>query len=342
MLSKKSNNFATMEKVLYVISLFIFTSCSFETEKKKEKIEDINSLILSYPDSVNLLVDRGESYFKEYKYDLALADATKAFRLDSNNIKVQMLYAEALNNREKRTVNDVLVAQKNYKKIINQNKKNTRALIGLASTYNYQQDFDKTFQYINEALRINPKYRNAYVLKGTTYRQIGNIELAKSSYQTAIQQDPDFFEAYFFLGQMYQSENNPICIEYFTTALDLKPEYPEVRYQLAFSKQIHGRLIEAVDLYKEMVEDTVDFYKNRAFFHLGYIKQFDFSQIDSAIYFYQKALEVDPKHVESWHNLGLCHKEQGNKTKALKSFSKALKFNPEFKISREEAEKLNK
>ena len=100
MLSKKSNNFATMEKVLYVVSLFVFTSCSFETEKKKEKIEDINSLILSYPDSVSLLVDRGESYFKEYKYDLALADATKAFRLDSNNTKVQMLYAEAAQIRK--------------------------------------------------------------------------------------------------------------------------------------------------------------------------------------------------------------------------------------------------
>ena len=332
-----------MEKTLYVISFFIFISCSLKKETKETKeTKDINSLILSYPDSVELLVKRGGKYFNQYKYDLALADATRAFRLDSNNTKVQMLYAEALNNREKRTVNDVLVAQKNYKKIIDQNKKNTRALIGLASTYNYQQDFDKTFQYINEALKIDPKYRNAYVLKGTTYRQIGNIKLAKSSYQTAIQQDPNFFEAYFFLGQMYQSENNPICIEYFTTAFDLKPEYPEVRYQLAFSKQIHGRLIEAVDLYKEMVEDTIDFYKNRAFFHLGYINQFDFSQIDSAIYFYQEALEVDPKHVESWHNLGLCHKEKGNNTKALKSFSKALKFNPEFKMSLEEAKKLNR
>ena len=340
---KKTNNFAFMKTALYLIFIFIITSCSLKTETKKEKrTKDINSLILLHPDSIDLLVKRGGKYLKEYKYDLALADGARAFRLDSNNIKVIMLYPEALNNREQRTVRDVLVAQKNYKKIIKQDKNNTRALIGLASTYNYQQDFDKTFQYINEALRIDPKYRNAYVLKGTTYRQIGNIELAKSSYQTAIQQDPKFFEAYFFLGQMYQSENNPICIEYFTTALELKPEYPEVRYQLAFSKQIHGRLIEAVDLYKEMVADTIDFYKNRALFHLGYIKQFNFNEIDSAMYFYQEALEIEPKHIESWHNLGLCHKEKGNKTKALKSFAKALQYNPEFKLSREEADKLNR
>jgi tetratricopeptide (TPR) repeat protein len=315
-------------------------SCDETTDVVTEGPRNLDSLIVQFPDSVDLLLERGNLEFDRYGYDVAMNDAAKAFRIDSNNVEARMLYAEVLNNRETRTFQDVATAQYNYKVVVKKQPKNIRALIGLAATYSYQQDFDKTFQYVNEALRIDPKYRNAYVLKGTTYRQIGNMELAKSSYQTAIQQDPEFFEAYFFLGQIYQSENDPLCIEYFTTAMELKPEYTEIKYQLAFSKQMHGQLDGAVELYREMAADTVDFYINRGLFHQGYIKQFELNEIDSAIYYYKSALKTEPRHVESWHNLGLCYKEQGDKTKALQSFAKALQYNPDFELSRKEADSM--
>ena len=320
--------------------MFAMSSCDETVEVVADGPRDLDSLIIQFPDSIDLLLERGYKQFNDYNYDVAMNDAAKAFRIDSNNVQVRLLYAEVLNNREMRSVADVSVAQHNYKKVVGAEPKNLKALVGLAATYNYQQDFEKTFQYLNEALRIDPKYRNAYVLKGTTYRQIGNVELAKSSYQTAIQQDPDFFEAYFFLGGMYQAENDPLCIEYFTTALELKPELIEVKYQLAFSKQLHGQTEGAVNLYREMAADTSDFYINRGLFHQGYIKQFELKDIDSAIYFYKSALKTEPRHVESWHNLGLCYKDQNMKTQALQSFSKALQYNPDFELSREEAQSM--
>lgn len=327
---------------IYVASLSMLglVGCTETTDVVVEGPRNLDSLIIQFPDSVNLLLERGNIEFNNYGYDAAMNDAAKAFRIDSTNLDARMLYAEVLNNRETRSFQDVATAQNNYRAIVKKQPKNIRALIGLAATYSYQQDFDKTFQYVNEALRIDPKYRNAYVLKGTTYRQIGNMELAKSSYQTAIQQDPEFFEAYFFLGQIYQYENDPLCIEYFTTALELKPEYQEIKYQLAFSKQMHGQLDGAVELYREMAADTIDFYINRGLFHQGYIKQFELKEIDSAVYYYKSALKTEPRHVESWHNLGLCYKEQGDKTKALQSFAKALQYNPEFELSRKEADSM--
>lgn len=319
-------------------------SCGEPTDQPvaKETVRNIDSLLLVSPNNIDLLVERGNKLFKEYEYDLALNDAAKAFRLDSNNFEARLLYAEVLNNRETRTVEDVQIAQNHYKWTLQKDAKNLRALIGLAATYNYQQDFENTFKYINKALRINKKYRDAYVLKGTTYRQIGNMELAKSSYETAIQQDPKFFEAYFLLGTIYQSEGNPLSIEYFATALDLKPDILEVKYQLAYSKENFGQLESAKELYREMAADTVSFYVSRGLFHQGYIKQFvdKKKDIDSAMYFYKSALVTEPRYVEAWHNMGLCHAEKGDKERALKSFSNALKHDPNFEMSRKEAEKL--
>lgn len=323
-----------------VLFLGIFSCAQNEPETPSDGPRSLDSLLLQYPDSIQLLLERASLSLDKYKYDSAMGDAARAFRLDTNNIDARLLYAEAMNNSETRAVQDVATAQDHYKVIIEKQPKNTRALVGLAATYGFQQDFKMTFQYVNEALRIDPKYRDAYVLKGSTYLQLGNLELAKSSYQTAIQQDPEFFEAYFILGQIYQSEENPICIEYFTTALGLRPEMLEVKYQLAYSKEKHDQLESAEQLYRQMVTDTNDFYIVRGLFHLGRIKQFIVQDIDSAMYFYRSALKTEPRHVESWHNLGLCYEQQSDVTRALQSYAKALKYNPEFELSRERADRL--
>ncbi len=342
---KKSDNFVTMRRVYYFLFAGVFavalaSSCTETEVPKPEGPRNLDSLLSVYPDSIPLLLERGNLRFDAYEYDLAMNDAAKAFRLDSSDLTARLLYAEVLNNREHRTVEDVATAQRHYKVVIKKEPKNLRALVGLAATFAFQQDFEKTFQYVNEALRIDPRYRNAYVLKGSTYRQLGNLDLAISSYETAIQQDPDFFEAYFLLGQIYQSQNDPVCVEYFATALELRPDILEVKYQLAYSKQLHDQVEGAKSLYREMAHDTIDFYVARGLFHQGYIHQFIEGNIDSAMYFYKSALETEPRYVEAWHNLGLCHEEKGDKTKALQSFAKALKYDPNFELSRQEADRL--
>jgi len=343
-LSVKSYKFATMKLIsLSALSavLFLMVSCgSSETEPTTNANMDLDSLITVYPDSIPLLLKRGDKLFKEYQYDLALVDAAKAFRLDTNNVDARLLYAEVINSREGRTPQEVATAQRMYKQVIVKKPRDTRALVGLAATYSFQYDFKNSFKFINDALRIDKHYREAYVLKGTNYMQLGDIEKAKSSYETAVQQDPEFFEAYFRLGQIYQTENDPRCIEYFTSAYKLKPEFTEFKYQLAFSKQMHGDIEEAKELYREMASDTTEFYVIRGLFHQGWIKHFEENDIDSAIYFYESALKTEPRYVEAWHNLGMCYDAKGNTTQALKSFSKALKYNPKFELSRNYADSI--
>ncbi len=336
-----------MNKILFTaftVLLFVtFSSCD-DTEVNEENTEvveqNIDSLLTSNPDDVGLLVKRGNEYFDNYQYDLAMNDAAKAFRLDSLNVDARLLYAEVLNNRHNRTVEDVSIAQRHYKVVLGKQPENTRALVGLASTYLYQQDFDRTFQFVNDALRIDPKYRNAYVLKGTAYLMMDNKKLAISSYETAIQQDPDFYEAYFILGQIFQAENDPLCVEYFTSAAKLKPDNYEFKYQEAYSKEMFGQFEGAKEGYREMVYSEDDIYVMRGLFHQGHIQQFEDKNIDSAIYFYQSAIKTDPRFLEAWFNLGICHEEKGNKEKALKSYAKCLELNPEFEVAKTRANKI--
>jgi len=327
--------------VLSLIVVFSNTSCGNNEEASASANEDIDSLLELYPDSIPLLLKKGQNLTDEYLYDDAMSFVTKAFRLDTNKIASRHLYAELLNNRMKRTVRDVQDAQRHYLVVIKAEPKNTKALVGLASTYSQQRDYDKSFKYINDALRIDKRYRDAYVLKGTNYRDLGEVDLMKSSYETAIQQDPEFFAGYFELGRIYQMEQDKICIEYFTTALTLKPNDPEVRYQLAYSKQHFGQVESAMSIYREMAADTVDFYVCHALFQLGHIKQFYEDDYDSAKYYYGRAIKKDTTFVEAWHNLGVCYDLTGDKEHALRSFGKALKHsNQEFTLSRQYADSI--
>jgi len=338
-----------MKYLIFFIPLF-FISCGDEKPSKPET-KDLETLVKLYPDSVELLVLYGNKLLGEYKYDDAMPGAAKAFRLDSNNFEARLLYADVLNNRPARTMTEVAAAQRHYKIIIKKEPKNTKALVGLASTHTQQMDFDQSFKYINEALRVNPRYRDAYIMKGSNYLLLSKLnpekdgrpgikfmDLAKSSYETAVQQDPSFYEAYIRLGALYQAENNEICIQYYKTAAKLQPKNTEVLFALAYAEQLFEHPAEALVIYRKMIRIDTSYYQ--ALNQIGVIKQYNYGELDSAIYYYNSALQSEPRFVEAWHNLGMCYEEKGDLTRAMQSYAKALKYDPNFKLSRDRADAI--
>lgn len=326
-----------MKYFFFLVPIFLLISCG-ESIPVKVIPKNLDSLLVAYPDSVELLVLRGNKKLKAYKYDDALADGAKAFRLDSTNLDARMLYANGLNNYPTRTLDDVSKAQRHFELLVKKLPKSAKALVGLASTYSQQMDFDQSFLYLNQALRIDPRYRDAYIMKGSNYLFLGKTDLAISSYETAVQQDPNFYEAYLMLGSLYQGKKDKICLEYYKTAVSLKPNDPEVLFALAYAEQVFNEPAKALALYRKMIRLDTSFHE--ALNQIGAIKQYDFKEIDSAIYYYNSAIQTEPTFVEAWHNLGTCYEALGDKTRALQSYAKALKYNPDFKLSRDRANAL--
>lgn len=330
-------------KFLFALSLFfIVGSCTENKQSKsiKNKV-DLDSLVKIFPDSVELLVLKGNKLLDNYQYSEALHFGAKSFRLDSTNIDARFLYANALNNISTRSLLDVDQAQRHFIYIIKKQQDNKKAYIALASTYSQQGEFNKSFKYINEVLRLDNKYRDAYILKGTNYLTLGKRDFAISSYETAIQQDPDFFEGYLKLAWIYSEDLNfERAYEKFRTAAELKPKSVDALYGMAYCKQELGNYEQALAAYRHLISTDTAFYL--ALFNQGYIKQFYQNQIDSAITFYLAAIQMQPEFVKGWHNLGLCYATKKEKESALNAFSKALKYNPDFEISRIEAKKLMK
>lgn len=333
-------NFAFMLKhLVFGLSIVLFCACG-TIEEKKDRNMTLDQLVQKYPDSIPLLQKRANRSLDSLDYKLLLMDAAHAFRLDSSDYENRLLYALALINKKDFLDADLTSAQYHFGRVLKKDRKNLRAIIGMASIYSYRGNLEDAFKEINKALRINPRYRDAYILKGSIYLSQANYKLAKSSYETAVQQDNKFFLGYMMLGTIYQYEKNDLCIEYFTTASKLQPKNAEVLYSLAYATYEFGKIEEAKQHYRRMA--GLDSTYCEAYFHLGFIQQFDDIDLDSAMYFYSKSLEINPKHIESLHNLGLIYEDQGDVSNALLSYAKVLKVNPAYQITLDRIAALKK
>ena len=318
---------------LFII-LYLFASCGGKTNESKVATTNLDSLVQIYPDSLPLLVEYSEMLLKDMRARESLPFAAKAFRLDSTDLHIRFLYASSLVNRIERTTSDIEIAQKHLIFITKKQPANIEALMDLATSYTIQGEYDKSFTTLNEILRIDKKYRDAYSMKGMNYRALGNYKLAKSSFETSVQQDPTFFMGYLQLGWLYtETEDYSIALEYFTTAATLEPTSAEALYGIAYSLQAIEKYEEALAEYRHLIEVDNEYYL--AFFNQGYIKQFHQNQLDSAIFFYKAAIELQPDFVKAHHNMGVSYLEQGKKGEAYYAFKKALSFNPKYELSQE-------
>ena len=318
--------------------LMIACSTKEEAQKSNKKPIDqltsgeLDSLLKRYPDSVDLVIKRANmrlaNVFGANGYDPFIEDAARAFKLDSTRVAVRLLYAKALLNSPHKIAADKINSKRIFQSVLVKDSTNVEAIVGMANHYGIDQNVEEAFKYINKALRINPKYRDAYVLKGSIYRMLENYTMMLSSYETAISLDPKYLEGYFYIGSYYEWKKDPKCIEYYTSAYNLNPKDPDLIYPLAYAYEKFSKEPEAMKYYREMAAADKSYFL--AYFHLGSLKQFSYDDTDSAFYYYDLALKFQPSHVESLHNKGLLYEQIKDPTNALFTYAKALKINPEF------------
>jgi superkiller protein 3 len=137
------------------------------------------------------------------------------------------------------------------------------------------------------------------------------------------------------LGQLYtEDEKFDIAIEKFRSAAALNPKLSDAIYGVAYCEQMLNRYDAAIKEYRKLMQ--VDSKYHLGWFNIGYIKQFNTeNQLDSAIIYYQMATDIQPKFVKGWHNIGTCYEEKNDRTRALQAYAKALKYNPDYTLTKE-------
>jgi tetratricopeptide (TPR) repeat protein len=334
---------------LFLVFL-ITSSCSTEeqqkseenTEPRKEKVIDgdkeltrLNGLLEKDPNNAELLARRAEILFKLAAMEEGMPDIAKAFRIDSTNVEIRRIHAGYMI-----ASNRVLAARKDYEYIIRKDPGNAESYLGMARTYAIENAYDKAFEFVDEALKRDKYMRDAYVLKGMMFRAQNKIDLAISSFQTAVEMDANFYSGYVALGNLYEQKNDPLAFEYYKTALEIDSTGIDALYGKALYLQYHDEPAEAQSIYRKIL--TYDSTFVLSHYNQGWIKLVLEKDYDSATHFFLKTVEIEPQYTDAWYNLGLSYSARKNNTKAIECFKNVLKIDPEYKAARQELNRLVK
>lgn len=197
-----------------------------------------------------------------------------------------------------------------------------------AEMFIHLKQFEKAFGLLNDALKIDQLLHEAYWMKGQIYTELQDYENALSSYQTAVEVNPNFFDGYIKLGIINSALKNPIAVDYYNAAISIRPKSVEAKYNLAMHYQENQHYEEALDLYTEIMEiDTGNASAafNSGFIYLEYLQ--DYSQAEV---WFTEAIERLPYYFQAFHNRGICRESMGDLNGALEDYNETLRLKPTY------------
>jgi len=325
--------------VMVAVAIVSFSSCSNgtasgpDTSKETERdtsviaatpqgIEALNEQIKKAPNNPELYNQRAMAYFSGGDAAMALNDFDRSLQIDSTQSSVYFekakIYWGQLQSVD---------ARKMLTKSLQFDPANMDALLLKAQILITLEKYMESFEPINEALKLDVHLPEGYFLKGLAYRKLGDTALALSSYMTAIEQNPDYFDAYMETGFIFDALNDPLAEGYYTNALKIRPTDIQALYNRSFFLQRNQAYQAALQGYEAILNlDTAYF---DAHFNMGvtYLLAQDPELAKGA---FRKAMQLRPIDPRTHYFLGYAHELNGEAKVAEQYFRSALKLKPDY------------
>lgn len=321
--------------ISFWLTIIILISC--KTENKQTLIDQnlteagndsvllaFNERIRKNPNDPEIYHERALYYFeKKNDVEAAFADMRRVFTIDTVTSKyfvtlADLYLAKGLSGNVKASLN----------KAIEIDPKNIIAYTKLAELNLYIKDYNACLKAADNVLKIDIYNPRAYFIKGMAFKELGDTAKAISSFQTVVEQDPEYYHAYMQLGLLYSAIKNPIALDYLNNALNLQPQSIEAYYAIAMFLQETGNINKAIETYNTILK--IDSTYNDAHFNLGYIAMVMQNDMVKAIKHFTDNIRFHPNNYEAYYMRGLCYERIKDKTAAERDYREALRLYPQY------------
>ena len=209
-----------MKKLLF-ISFFII-GCNTNSNQKIPVVEnepvidnsnlnnelyEIDKEIINNPKSPNVYLKRALYHQNKRNFNSALEDINRALSITPDLSflkyhKASILYELAVFNQDISLIDESKIYLDNC---IKEDPDIIPARLLRAKIFLFEKKTEEAMKLANQVLKIDKRIPEAYFIKGMIYHFLGNSNLASSSYQTAIEVDPNYFDAYIHMGMLSES-----------------------------------------------------------------------------------------------------------------------------------------
>ena len=327
-------NYATTRALGFgalVLLCFGFTSCGKGGPEQtavsaSSRVDSLEAAILEAPNTPR-------PYHARAEYQASQGNPQGAFEDWGLALKADSTFAPAWENRV-----DMLYRMQNMEACLTEVNacirfapESTPCLMRRAEFNIHLNQFERAFDDLNKALRIDDQLHEAYWMKGKIYGANGDTKKAISSLQTAIEVNPSFFDGFISLGLFLAELGDPIAEELYRSAIELRPFSVEAHYNLAMFLQEERRLDDALAEYREIL--ALDSSNATASFNQGYIHLEYYAQYDSAAYWFTEAIKRLPFYHQAFFNRGLARESLGDRSGAISDYSEALRIKPDYTVA---------
>ena len=181
------------------------------------------------------------------------------------------------------------------------------------------------------AIEINPTYSTGHYNLGAALVAQGKNEEATDHYLAAIKTNPNFDDAYYNLANLLIKQGKiKEAIDNYRQAFKINPNHFEAHCNLAelFVKQ--NKIDQAIMHLREAVRINPSFASLN---NLGVNLERQLKH-DEAIYYYRRALLIEPKNPGIYFNLGVAFGNKGELKEAIEYFRLAINLKPDYEEAR--------
>ena len=185
---------------------------------------------------------------------------------------------------------------------------------------------DKAIQDFNKAIELNHNCYSAYNNRGFTYYILKQYDLAITDYNKAIDIDPNNPAAYYNLSTIYKAafKQYELAIKYINKAIELKPTAGNYahRADIYGSAKNYDSAIADFNKAIELEPKNDNIYRSRAQFYDIYLIDYKKAEQD-----YTKAIELNPKNDFNYYMRGNFYKiNLKNYNAAIQDYTKAIEL----------------
>lgn len=327
-----------MVQKLSVLSVFLLLiwSCkpnnSVDTQNETSQnidvvISGMLKAIEAEPENPTIWFEKATYLYEGGQFDQALKDVENAIRLDSANYEYKHLKADIQLDYYKSR--DALSTLQN---ILKTEPDRIPTLLKLSEFQHILKDYQSSMSTVNEVIRLQSFNAEAFFMLGMNFRELGDAEKAKSSFQRAVELDADLTDGWIILGNIYEADKNLLAKEYYENAIRSNPKSIEALHSKAFYLQNHDDVLGAIDLYKQI--NVLDSQYEDAYLNTG-ILYLSIDSLTLAKEHFNILNQINPANPFAYYYHGLTEEYLGNPGPARNMYENAIRLKPDYEKAKE-------
>lgn len=244
--------------------------------------------------------------------------------VDKDNYLYWLALIEDECNKDGATNDDIISI---YNEALNNLPNNYILHYNLGMTFMNVEVFDKAEWHFKKTIILNPLFAEVYYNLGVLYIGRGEQNKAIEYYKDAVRIDPNLSNAWYNLGNIYSEiDDNVLAIEAYKNAYEIGKDY-KAASNLGFVLKKIGRLIDALYYFNKALEIEPNDYLTMNNLGITYLQLGNGREVE-AIKFLTKALEINSRYYASFLNLGHVYKKLGDYPRAAFYYGKVLEIVP--------------